>query len=226
MRTRKHSERTLLLKTAYLNHGASNRRLQTFLVVGLGVFLALSLVAPLYPKEQFLQHLPMPFALGGLLWCARRGVVSDRSMLCIVCFLALHVVGARYVYSNVPFGDGLGWFSLGGDLPSRNHYDRLVHLAFGFLMAVPIGEWAGRTLRVGGTRSWIVAVVGLLAVSALYEVFEWLLTILVAPGYAESYNGQQGDAWDAQKDIALAFVGSLLAWPVLRRSLVHEPKCP
>jgi putative membrane protein len=42
-----------------------------------------------------------------------------------------------------------------------------------------------------------------------YEVFEWMLSIVLSPEDAESYNGQQGDYWDAQKDMALAFVGSL-----------------
>ncbi|MEM1249606.1 MAG: DUF2238 domain-containing protein, partial [Acidobacteriota bacterium] len=60
------------------------------------------------------------------------------------------------------------------------------------------------------------------AVSALYEIFEWLLTIVVAPGYAESYNVQQGDAWDAQKDMALALLGSALAWPLFCGSSQSE----
>jgi putative membrane protein len=42
----------------------------------------------------------------------------------------------------------------------------------------------------------------------LYEVFEWLLTLLLSPKDADSYNGQQGDMWDAQKDMGLALLGS------------------
>lgn len=45
--------------------------------------------------------------------------------------------------------------------------------------------------------------------SALYEIFEWLLTIVAADDTADYYNGQQGDPWDAQKDMALAQLGSL-----------------
>jgi len=48
-------------------------------------------------------------------------------------------------------------------------------------------------------------------VSAAYEIFEWLLTIVVAPEMAADYNGQQGDPWDAQKDMAMALVGAALA---------------
>lgn len=49
------------------------------------------------------------------------------------------------------------------------------------------------------------------AVSALYEIFEWLLTMLVAPEVADQYNGQQGDMWDSQKDMAIAILGATIA---------------
>ena len=57
----------------------------------------------------------------------------------------------------------------------------------------------------------IVSIGFALSVGALYEIFEGLLTLMVAPEMADGYNGQQGDMWDAQKDMGLAFVGSLLA---------------
>jgi putative membrane protein len=129
--------------------------------------------------------------------------------------LVLHVVGARWIYSNVPyekwcdslFGAGpqewFGWI--------RNHYDRLVHLAFGLLMPLPIAEAA---MRFGGlSRRWALftAISVVASASAVYEVFEWLLAIVAAPEYAEHYNGQQGDIWDGQKDMALAIAGSLIA---------------
>ena len=44
--------------------------------------------------------------------------------------------------------------------------------------------------------------------SMIYELFEWLLTIVMSSDAADSYNGQQGDMWDAQKDMALAMLGS------------------
>ena len=63
-----------------------------------------------------------------------------------------------------------------------------------------------------------LAIALLLAASAAYELFEWLLTLFMAPGAAEAYNGQQGDMWDAHKDMALALGGSLVAaiWRVRR----------
>jgi len=57
----------------------------------------------------------------------------------------------------------------------------------------------------------MLAVVGwVLSVSCLYEIFEWLLAIVAGGETAERYNGQQGDPWDAQKDMALAALGALV----------------
>ena len=56
-----------------------------------------------------------------------------------------------------------------------------------------------------------LAVLGwVLAISCLYEIFEWLLTIVAAGETADRYNGQQGDIWDAQKDMAFAALGAIL----------------
>ncbi len=58
----------------------------------------------------------------------------------------------------------------------------------------------------------------MLAIGALYEIVEWLLTLTAPPAMADDYNGQQGDPWDAQKDMALAGVGALLTTIVLKFS--------
>ncbi len=77
-------------------------------------------------------------------------------------------------------------------------------------------------MRYGGVRSRVWAAVVAIAVVALfagvYEILEWVFTLLVSPDAAENYNGQQGDMFDAQKDQALSFVGSLIAgnWVAVR----------
>jgi putative membrane protein len=177
--------------------------------------LAVSLIRPPYPDEQWLQHLPTVASLVGLAVAARRSWFSTTAFAALAAMLALHIVGARWIYSFVPYdawcqaivGSGpRSWF--GWD---RNHYDRLVHLAFGLLMPLPIAEAAQ---RFGGQSSVWALATALLAVatiSAVYEVAEWLLAVIAAPDFAEAYNGQQGDMWDAQKDMALAIVGSVIA---------------
>ena len=54
-----------------------------------------------------------------------------------------------------------------------------------------------------------------LACSCLYEIFEWLLTIVAAGPMADDYNGQQGDIWDSQKDMALAAAGAVTSSAIL-----------
>nr|WP_188235586.1 DUF2238 domain-containing protein [Sphingopyxis sp. LK2115] len=182
----------------------------------IGLLLALLLIAQIdqpYPEVALLQHIPTMLLLVASPWLLRRWPLSTGSVACIALFLALHTLGGRYAYSNVPYddwaraltgatlSDGLGW--------TRNHYDRLVHFAFGGLSAVPVAEVARRWGGLGA-RGAMLAVLGwVLAVSALYEVFEWLLTLAAAGETADRYNGQQGDMWDAQKDMALAALGAV-----------------
>lgn len=192
----------------------------------IGLLLALLLAAQIdqpYPEVALLQHVPTMLLLVASPWLLRRWPLSTASVACIALFLALHTLGGRYVYSNVPYDD---WaLALTGTSLSdlfgwtRNHYDRLVHFAFGALSVIPVAEVARR--RGGlGARGAMLAVLGwVLSVSALYEVFEWLLTIVAAGETADRYNGQQGDIWDAQKDMALATLGAILVLamgPVVR----------
>ena len=191
----------------------------------LGLLAALLLAAQIaqpYPEIALLQHIPTLLFLLASPWVLRRWPLSTASLACIVAFLALHTLGGRYAYSNVPYddwaralsgttlSDAMGW--------SRTHYDRLVHFAFGALSVIPVAEvarrWGGLTPR--GAALTVLAWV--LAISCLYEIFEWLLTIVAAGETADRYNGQQGDIWDAQKDMAFAALGAILLLPVLRRS--------
>lgn len=183
----------------------------------IGLLLALLLVAQIdqpYPEVALLQHLPTMLFLVASPWLLRRWPLSTASLACIIAFLALHTLGGRYAYSNVPYDDwarALGGGSL-SDLFgwTRNHYDRLVHFAFGALSVVPVAEVARRWGGLGPRGAALAALGWVLAISCLYEIFEWLLTIVAAGETADRYNGQQGDIWDAQKDMALALMGAVL----------------
>ena len=180
--------------------------------VGVGVFTVLTAVFPPHPWEQFLQHLATPAVLLGLWACGRRGSVSGPAAAGVALFFVLHAVGARFLYSTVPGGERLTIFSLDGP-DGRNHFDRLVHFCSGLLLA-PAGAEAAA--RFGGLRPrWAAgfAVSGVLAVAAAYEVFEWSLTAILKPAFADRYNGLQGDAWDAQKDMLLAGAGAVISLP-------------
>jgi putative membrane protein len=198
-------------------------RYQLGLITVATVGLALSLIRPLYPHDQLLQHAPSLFVVPFLFVGAMRGWFSDRSMTCMVLFLALHILGARFVYSKVPYDEWsrmlfgssaselCGW--------SRNHYDRLVHLAFGVLLVAPLAEVGERYGRLPWRWSVAFAVTAIVSLGSLYEVVEWGLSMSVPPHRADTYNGQQGDAWDAQKDMALALGGAVASgvWLILHR---------
>lgn len=183
-----------------------------------GLLLILLLLAQIeqpYPEVALLQHLPTMLLIIASPWLLRRWPLSTASVACIALFMALHTLGGRYAYSNVPYDDwartltGTSLSDLFGW--SRNHYDRLVHFAFGALSVIPVAEVARRWGGLG-KRGAALAVLGwVLAISALYEIFEWLLTIAAAGETADRYNGQQGDIWDAQKDMALATLGAIMA---------------
>lgn len=146
--------------------------------------------------------------------------MSNAAVTCVVIFFALHTIGGRYTYSNVPYDD---WArKLVGHSVSetfgftRNHYDRLVHLSYGLLAVLPTREFLQRHLHVSSRLALYIAVESVIAASAVYELVEWFLSMVLAGPMANDYNGQQGDFWDAQKDMALATMGALLSAVALK----------
>lgn len=184
--------------------------------------VALANVAQPYPELALLQHIPTVAMVLAAPWLIRRWRLSTASVAALFAFWLLHTLGGRYIYSYVPYDDWARALT-GGTLSGafgwqRNHYDRLVHFAFGLLWTLPIREGLVRRHGIAPGLGLFVgfAVVGL--GSALYEIFEWLLTVVLAGDTADYYNGQQGDLWDAQKDMALAQLGSVVAviWAWMR----------
>lgn len=187
------------------------------LVVAVGLIMAWH---PLYPHDQTIQHVPTVLTVTLLAASARRCPLSNLSFTLVALFLLLHIVAARWVYTFVPYDawtERLFGFRLGAELGwRRNHFDRLVHFAFGLLLFVPFREVYARLARPRrGWASWL-ALELILAASVLYELCEWAVALLVAPDKAYRYLGQQGDAWDAHKDIALALLGGAVAWLTTR----------
>ncbi|OGQ97655.1 MAG: hypothetical protein A2521_04930 [Deltaproteobacteria bacterium RIFOXYD12_FULL_57_12] len=123
------------------------------------------------------------------------------------------MLGGHYTYAEVPLGF---WVQ---DLLtlSRNHYDRLGHLAQGFIPAIIARELLLRKspLQPGKWLFFLVVSV-CLAISACYEFIEWWAA-LIGGGSAEAFLGTQGDVWDTQWDMFLAFVGAIVAQITLAR---------
>lgn len=187
-----------------------NWRIITLVVTALAV--PGSFVAAPYPEELLLQHIPTLVGLGMLAVAIGKFRPSRLSFVCCVAFLWLHVIGARWIYSFVPY-DELAFAITGRSLSDafgwqRNHYDRLVHLASGVLGVPPIAEFLRTRCQVLPVASAALAIACVLAIGAMYEVLEWQIAVTLSPEMAESYNGQQGDVWDPQKDLALAWLGA------------------
>ena len=143
-----------------------------------------------------------------LLWAVRKQFRTTRLLtLLIAVHAALLLVGAHYTYAEVPLFD---WVrdAFGFE---RNHYDRVGHLAQGFIPAIAIRELLLRTSPLRPGR-WLFVIVlfCVLGVSATYEMIEWLAAVLVG-AEADAFLATQGDPWDTQADMALAGLGAILA---------------
>ena len=192
----------------------SRRRIKIALVVLVVLFTGLSLIAPLYPEQQLLQHSGTLLILLFLFRDVMKDRWSSSAFVGIVLFTFLHIIGARYIYSFVPYNQwGVDLLNLNIDDYfgfERNHFDRFVHFSFGVLLFPFCFYSFSRVLQ---SKPFVIALIAWLAIqsfSLLYEVFEWGLTLVVSGEAADNYNGQQGDVWDAQKDMALALLGSSL----------------
>jgi putative membrane protein len=136
---------------------------------------------------------------------------SDLSFILFTIYLALHVYGSKYSYAENPFGYWLkDYFHL-----ERNHYDRIVHFSFGFLLAYPMREAFISWFKFPTWVGWLLPIEITLSFSGLYELVEWVVADVFFPEQGAAYLGTQGDIWDAQKDMFLATTGAILATSII-----------
>ncbi len=130
----------------------------------------------------------------------------------ITIFTVIHLIGAHYTYSEVPFGFILrDWFD-----ESRNMYDRLVHFSFGFLTAYPVREVVLRLSKIKSVWGFAFPLSVVVMFSALFEIIEWYAVQATQAVEASlEFLGMQGDIWDAQKDMILAFWGACIALAIV-----------
>jgi putative membrane protein len=167
-----------------------------------------------FPEQQLLQHLGTLFVSSILLFDLVKNRLSLTSFIGVFLFVLLHIIGARWIYSFVPYESFFNAFGI--DIHQllklngqRNHYDRFVHFSFGVLMLPYVYEVFKHRIK-NSLLCLLLAWLSIQTFSMIYEVFEWLLTVVISGEAATDYNGQQGDIWDAQKDMALAMLGSSL----------------
>jgi putative membrane protein len=183
------------------------------LLVALGA-TALSGVGPKDRGTWLMEVAPTLLAAPVLVLTHRRFRFTSLVYVALAVHACILALGGHYTYAEVPLGfwvrDALGL--------ARNHYDRVGHLAQGFIPALVTRELLLRTspLRPG---KWTFTLVALacLGISACYEFVEWWAALLLGQG-ADAFLGTQGDPWDTQWDMFLALVGALLAQLTLART--------
>ena len=107
------------------------------------------------------------------------------------------MAGGHYTYAEVPV---FNWLRDTFDL-SRNYYNRLGHLAQGFVPAMIACEILVRNNIIKtGVQLFFMVCSTCLAISACYEFIEWWVAV-VSGKSADAFLGTQGDVWDTRWDI-------------------------
>ena len=183
------------------------------LIAGSVTALAVSGIAPHDRLTWFLETAPIMIGLLLLIRTRKRFPLTPLLCWLLLAHAAILALGGHYTYARVPAGF---WVQELFDL-SRNPYDRLGHIAQGFIPAILVREILSRKSPLAGSN-WlpVLTVCALLSFSAVYEMIEWWGALLFGGG-ADDFLGTQGDPWDTQWDMFLALAGAIAAVTLLRR---------
>jgi putative membrane protein len=192
-----------------------------YLAILAGLFGLWWVALAIHPRDRSAWMMENAVALGGVACLAlfhRRLLLSRVSYTLIFLFLCLHLVGAHYTYSEVPYD---AWFtsltarsfnSLVGW--ERNNFDRVLHFSYGLCLAYPIRELFLRVVNVRGFWGYFLPLDLTMSTSMLFELLEWAVVVVFGGGLGQAYLGTQGDEWDAHKDMALASLGALITMSI------------
>lgn len=184
--------------------------MQLFLVVFVAIWIS-TFIGTSDMNNWILENTLVFIFLPCLFFTYKKYQFSDTSYLLLCIYLSLHVYGSKYTYADNPFGF---WLQEAFHT-SRNHYDRIVHFSFGFLLAYPMREMFLRGLNYPKWVAWLLPIEITLSISGFYELIEWAVADVFFKAQGDAYLGTQGDIWDAQKDIFLAFSGAIIATTIV-----------
>lgn len=189
-------------------------RLPVILLAIYVVFAVVMGIDPLYREDWALESILPAVAVVVFVYGYSQFRFSNLAYAALFVFLMIHTIGAHYTYAEVPFGFRMAeWFGW-----ERNHFDRIVHFLYGFLMAPLAVELVDRLASIR-SRGWAFTIIVMFlgAHSALYEIIEWWAAEIVGGDLGAAYLGTQGDQWDAQKDMGLGFLGAAIGVALLLR---------
>lgn len=185
----------------------------------LGVFVVVFAWSAIAPKDYLVWALEVaPAVIGVIIIIAtyHRFRLTNLLYSLILLHAIVLMIGGHYTYAEVPFFDSIKpVFGF-----ERNNYDKLGHFMQGFAPAIIAREIFIRNKIVAGSawRNFIIVSV-CLALSAFYELLEWIVAIL-SEETAEVFLATQGFVWDTQTDMAFALLGAVLALMTL--SKLHD----
>lgn len=182
--------------------------------VGTWIFLSID---PWYPDSWVLENILVLLFVPIVLLSYFKFRLSNLSYFLIFLFAVLHLFGAHYTYSNIPWGDTISQLL---DL-DRNHYDRVVHFIYGVFMVPVLFDLFKKYLSKYRLIKIVLIFSLIIAAGSLYEIGEFVVGIIAESKTGLAFLGSQGDVWDTQKDILLqvvgASVGLLLFMPLVNR---------
>jgi putative membrane protein len=191
--------------TAFAVPFRDNRFVQRLCGLFLVVF-TLSAIHPIMLADWILENLLVLIFVAVLASTYRKLALSDLSYLLVFVYLCMHEWGAHHKYANVPMGEWMRTIFH----TVRNDYDRVVHFAFGFLLAYPEREVLMRKAKVAGPWTLWLPVLISLGFGAAYEILEAVAANLSTPEVGDAFLGLQGDPWDTHKDMFMSFAGSAI----------------
>ena len=192
------------------------RKPSTYELVLLVSMVLLLAWSGIHPHDRFtwwLEVAPIFIGVPVLIWLypSLRLTPLTYGLVWVHCLILM--LGGHYTYAQVPLGF---WMERAFGF-ARNHYDRIGHLAQGFIPAMLAREIFIRRSPLRGSR-WLPFLVVCVcrAFSALYGRIEFW-TARPAGGAATDFLGTQGDVWDTQWDMQLALIGAIVSLLVLSR---------
>ncbi|MEI2636733.1 MAG: DUF2238 domain-containing protein [Methylotenera sp.] len=191
----------------------NNCRYLSILVTSFVLVFIWSAIRPHDYFTWFLEVFPAIVALPILLFTYKQFPLTKLVYLLILLHAVILMVGGHYTYAEVPLFNWLrDTFHL-----DRNYYDRVGHVAQGFVPAMIAREILLRKQVVmQGTWLFFLVTCVSLAISAFYEFLEWWVA-RASGSDAVAFLATQGDIWDTQWDMFLAFVGAISAQILLVR---------
>jgi putative membrane protein len=193
-----------------------NKREPMVLLILAFICLVVSGIKAYDPATWVMEIFPIVLGAPILIFTYKRFPFSPLVYRLLFIHALILMIGGHYTYARVPLGfwmqDLLGL--------ARNHYDRLGHLAQGFVPAIMARELLLRTspLKRGKWLFFIVVSICLF-ISVSYEFIEWWSAV-IGGSAATDFLGTQGDVWDTQWDMFMCFIGAMLAQVTLAK--VHD----